>query len=145
MLQIIVILQKIEHTNIIINTITKHNHNNYEHNVVNKVNNHITHINNYATGINHQNKKVSTHIQPTNNFYDDTFNLGKIENIPPSQQTDTVSNITETTNQTISYIDDTFLNNNKIATIEVNPVYQLTDVYGHLKHQIMLSPAQQVF
>ena len=49
----------------------------------------------------------------------------KIENISLSQQTDILNDITETNNQTISYIDDNFLNNNRIATIEANPVSEL--------------------
>ena len=51
--------------------------------------------------------------------------MQKTENILLSQQTDILNNITETNNQTTSYIDDTFLNNNRIATIEVNPVSEL--------------------
>ena len=113
-------------------------------NVIKTVNKHITHMDNYATEINHFNKNVNKHIKHINNydteinyhykrplnnncynFYNDTFNFRKLENISLSQQTDIVNNITETNNQTISYVDDNFLNNNKIATIEVNPVSEL--------------------
>ena len=62
-----------------------------------------------------------------NNLYNDIFNFRKIENISRSQQTDIVNKLTETNNQTISYIDDNSLNNNKMATIEVNPVSELLD------------------
>ena len=64
--------------------------------------------------------KVNKHIKHINNLYNDTFKFRKIENISLSQQTDIVNNITETNNQTISYIDDNFLNTNNIATIEIN-------------------------
>ena len=97
--------KKINNTSNITNTITKHNHNNYEHNVIKKVNKHIKHI---------------------NNLYNDTFNFRKIENISLSRQTYIVNNITETNNQTISYIDDNFLNNNNIATVEINIGSDLT-------------------
>ena len=117
--------KEIEHTNNITNNITKHNHNNYEHNVMKTVNNHITHIKKYDTEINHYNTKVDTHIKHINNLYNDTFNFRKIENISLSQQTGILNHITETNNQTINYIDDNFLNNNRIATIEVNPVSEL--------------------
>ena len=96
-------------TSNITNNVTKHNHNNYEHNVIKKVNKHMKHI---------------------DNFYNDTFNFRKIENISLSQQTDIVNNITETNNQTISYIDDSFLINNNIATVEINTGSDLiTDNY----------------
>ena len=104
------VFKKINNTSNITNNITKHNHNNYDHNVIKKV--------------------VNTHIKHINNFYNDTFNFRKIENISLSQQTDIVNNITETNNQTISYIDDNFLNTNNIATIVVNPVSEiLADSY----------------
>ena len=92
--------KKINNTSNIANNITKHNHNNYEHNVIKKV--------------------VSKHIKHINNFYNETFNVRKVETISLSQQTDIVNNITETNNQTISYIDDNFLNTNNIATITLN-------------------------
>ena len=65
-------------------------------------------------------KKVNKHIKHLNNLYNDTFNLRTIENISLSQQTGIVNNITETNNQTISYIGDSLLNNNNISTVEVN-------------------------
>ena len=83
----------------ITNNITKHNHNNYEHNVLTKVNKPIKH---------------------NNNLYSDTFNFRKTENISLSQQTDIVNNITETNNQTRNYIDDSFLNNNRTTSVEIN-------------------------
>ena len=51
----------------------------------------------------------------------------RTENISLSQQTDITNNITETNNQTITYVDTSYLNNNKIATIIVNPTPSLTD------------------
>ena len=92
--------KKINNTSNIANNITKHNHNNYEHNVIKKV--------------------VSKHIKHINNFYNETFNVRKVETISLSQQTDIVNNIIETNEETISYIDDNFLNNNNISTVEIN-------------------------
>ena len=51
--------KKINNTSNINNASTKHNHNNYEHNVIKKV--------------------VNDNIKHINNFYNDTFNFGKIE------------------------------------------------------------------
>ena len=55
--------------------------------------------------------------------------ITEIENISLSQQTDITNNITETNTQTINYIDNTYLNNNKIATVIVNPTPSLTENY----------------
>ena len=63
------------------------------------------------------------------NPYNDTFNFRKIENISLSQQTHITNNITETNNQTINYIGNSYLNNDKIATIVLNPTPSLTDNY----------------
>ena len=98
------------------NNITRHNHNNYEHNVIKKVNEHIKYINNYDTEINYYSK------EPLNNNYyynpyNDIFNFKKIENISLYQQTDITNKITETKTQTINYVDNKYLNNNKIATV----------------------------
>ena len=46
-----------------------------------------------------------------------------------TQQTDTTNDITETNNQTINYIDNNYLNNDKLATIILNPTPSLTDNY----------------
>ena len=62
-------------------------------------------------------------------FYNGTFNFKKIENISLSQQTDITNNITETNTQTMEYVDNNYLNNNKIATVIVNPTPSLTDNY----------------
>ena len=120
--------EKIHTTSNITNNITKHINNNYEHNVIKKVNTHIQHINNYDTEMNYYTKK-SLNIHNYYNFYHDTFNFRKIENISLSQQTDVTNNITETNNQTIHYVDDNYLNDNKIATIVLNPTPSLTDNY----------------
>ena len=45
------------------------------------------------------------------------FNFRKIENISLTQQTAITNTITETNNQTIAYVDDNYLHNNKIATV----------------------------
>ena len=50
------------------------------------------------------------------------FNFGKVENTPLTQQTDITNNITETNTQTISYVGNNYLNNDKIATIVVNTI-----------------------
>ena len=110
------------------NNITRHNHNNYEHNVIKKVHKHIKHINNYDTEINYYSKK-SLNKKNYYNFYNDSFNFRKIENISLSQQTDITNNIIETSTQTINYIGNNYLNNDKIATIIVNPTPSLTDNY----------------
>ena len=115
-------------TSNITNNITRHNHNNYEHNVIKKVHKHITRINNYDTEINYYSKK-SLNKKNYYNFYDDNFNSRKIKNISLSQQTDITNNIIETNNQSINYIDTNYSNNNKIATIIVNPTPSLTENY----------------
>ena len=96
------------------------------------------HINNYDTGINYYSKKSLS----KNNyfhFYNDNLDFRKIGNISLSQQNDITNNITETNTQTINYVDNSYLNNNKIATIIVNPTPSLTDNYisGYLKRVTM--------
>ena len=120
--------KKINNTSNITNNITRHNHNNYEHNVIKKVNKHIEYINSYDTEIHYHSKK------PLNkknyyNFYNGNFNFRKIENISLSQQTDITNNLTETNTQTINYIGNNYVNNNKIATTIVNPTPSLTENY----------------
>ena len=128
MLLIISILLKNNfNTSNITNNITRHNHNNYEHNVIKKVHKHINNNNNYDTEINYYSKKSIN--KGYHNSYHDTFNFGKIENISLSQQTDITNNITETNTQTINYVDNDYLNINKIATIIVNPTPSLTENY----------------
>ena len=53
----------------------------------------------------------------------------KIENISLSQQTDTTNNTTETNTETINYVDNDYLNNDKIATVSLNTALSLTDNY----------------
>ena len=115
-------------TSNITNKITRHNHDNYEHNVIKHVHKHINHINNYVTEISCYNKK-SLNKKQCNNVYHGNFNFRKIENISLTQQTDMTNNITETNNKTIAYVDNSYLNNDKIATIVVNPTPSLTDNY----------------
>ena len=115
-------------TSNITNNITRHNHNNYEHNVIKKVHKNIKHINNYDTEINYYNKK-SLNKKQYYNFYHDNFNFRKIENISLTQQTDITNNITETNTQTINYVDDNYIKNDKIATIILNPTPSLTENY----------------
>ena len=57
------------------------------------------------------------------------FNFRKIENISLSQQTYITNNINETNNQTTNYMEDNYLNNNKIETIVLNPTPSLIDNY----------------
>ena len=49
-----------------------------------------------------------------------------MENISLTQQTDITNNITETNTQTINYVDDNYIKNDKIATIILNPTPSLT-------------------
>ena len=115
-------------TSNITNNITRRNHNNYEHNVIKKVHNHIKHINNYDTEINYYNKKPHSKKQYYN-FYHGNFNFRKIENISLTQQTDITNNITETNHQTITYVDNNYLNNDKIATTVVNTIPGINENY----------------
>ena len=112
----------------ITNNITRHNHNNYEHNVIKKVHEHIKHINNYHTVVNYYNEK-SLNKKQYCNFYHDNFNFRKIVNVSLTQQTDITNNITETNNQTFTHVGGNYLNNDKIATIILNPTPNLTDNY----------------
>ena len=105
-------IKKKFNTSNITNNITRHNHNNYEHNVINKVHNHIIHVNNYGTEIIYYDKKPHNKKQYYN-FYHDNLNFRKIENISLTQQTDITNNITETNNQTITYVGNNYLNDDK--------------------------------
>ena len=120
--------KKMFNTSNITNNITIHNHSNYEHNVIKQVHKHIKHINDYATGMNCYSKKSLNKGQYPN-FYHDNFNFRKIENIVLTLQTDITNNITETNNQTSTCICSNYLNNNKIATVILNPTPSLTDNY----------------
>ena len=113
-------------TSNITNNTTIHNHNNYGHNVIKQVHKHIKHINNYDTEVNDYNKE-SHNKEQYYNFYHDNFNFGKIGNISLTQQTDITNSITETNNQTFTYVDNNYLNNDKIATVILNTVPSLTD------------------
>jgi hypothetical protein len=114
-------IKKINNTSNITHNITKYINNNYENNIVKKINN------DYSDVIFH-NKKIHNK-KNYYNFYNDTFNFRKIENISLSQQTDITNNIIETNQQTIDYIDNNYINNNNIATIILNPTPSLTDNY----------------
>ena len=48
---------------------------------------------------------MATESTKSNNFYNDTFNFRKIENISIQQQTDIINNINETNTQTIIILD----------------------------------------
>ena len=114
--------------NNITNNTTRHNHNNYEHNAMKKAHKHIKHIHNYDTDENYSSKKPHNK-NNRYNFYNGNFNFRKIENISLSQQTDITNNITETNTRTINYVDNKYVNNNKIATVIVNPTPSLTENY----------------
>ena len=116
--------KKINHKSNITINITRHNHNNYEHNVIKKVHKHIKHINNYGAEIRKGLDKKSYY-----NFYNNNFNLRKIENTSLSQQTNNTNNITKTNTETINYVDNNYLNNDEIATVIVNPTPSLTENY----------------
>ena len=116
------------YTSNITNNITRHNHNKYDHNVIKQVHKHIKNIHNYDTEIHYYNKK-SLNKKPYHNFYHDNFNFRKIENISLTQQTDITNNIIETSNQIITYVDNNDLNNDKIATVILNPTPSLTENY----------------
>ena len=115
-------------TSNVTNNITRHNHNNYEHNVIKRVDKHIKHINNYDTEINYYNEK-SLNRKQHYNLYHDNFNFRRIGNTSLTQRTDITNNISETKNQTITYVCDNYLNNGKIATVILNAVPSLTDNY----------------
>ena len=87
-------------------------------------------MNNYDTEINHYNNKLHN-TKKYHNFYHDSFNFRKIENISLTQQTDITNNITETNNQTITYVDNNYSNNDMIATSILHPTPCC--IYGYLK------------
>ena len=62
-------------------------------------------------------------------MYGDSCNFKKIENISLSQQTYITNNITETSTGTINYVDNNYLNNDKIAPVILNTVPSLTGNY----------------
>ena len=96
--------------------------------MIKQVHRHINHINNYDTEVNYYHKK-SFNKKNYCNFYNDSFDFRKIENIRISQQTDITNNIFETNTQTINYAGNNYLHNNKIATIIVNPTPSLIENY----------------
>ena len=56
------------------------------------------------------------------------------------QQTDITNNVIETSTQTTNCIGETYLNNNKIATVILNSTPSLSEIiYGFLRLAIMLS------
>ena len=89
---------------------------------------HIGHINSFDTGIDHYSKK-SLNKKQYYNFFNENFPFRKIENILLTQQADITNNITETNNQTFTYVDNSYLNIDKIATIILNPTPSLTESY----------------
>ena len=85
-------------------------------------------MNSYDTYINHYSKESSNN---TNYyiFYNYKFNFRKIENISLSQQSDITNSTTEANTETINYVDNKYSNNDKIATVIVNPTPSLTENY----------------
>ena len=122
------VTKKPENTNHTTINITRHNHNNYEHNVIKNINTYIKHIDNYDTDITYYNKK-SFNNNNYYNLYHDISNVRKNEHVSLSQQTDITNNIIETTTQTRTYIDDNYLNNNKIATVILHPTPSVNENY----------------
>ena len=57
------------------------------------------------------------------------LSIERIGNISLSKQIDFTKNTIETNTQTIDYIDENHLNNNKMASIIINPTPSLTDNY----------------
>ena len=57
------------------------------------------------------------------------MNPKKIENISLSQQTNITNNTTETNTETINYVENIYLNNDKIATVIVIPTPSPTENY----------------
>ena len=88
----------------------------------------MNHINNYDTEINCYSKK-SLNTKQYYNFYHVNFNFRETENISLTHQTDITNHITETNNQTITYVDNNCLNNDNIATAILNTVPSLTGSY----------------
>ena len=64
-----------------------------------------------------------------NVYVDSRYKTNDRENISLTRQTDITNNITETNNQIITYVDNNYLNNGKIATIILNPTPSLTENY----------------
>ena len=64
----------------------------------------MKHVNNYDTDINCYNLK--RYKKTYYNFYNDYFNLRKIEKVSLSQQTNITNNIMNTNIQTIEYVDN---------------------------------------
>ena len=99
---------EINNTSNIANAITKQFNNNYENSIIKIINTRIANIN-YNSGYNeltyHNRKPINK--QSYCNFYNDTFNFRKIENISLSQQTYITNNIIETNTQTINHIGNT--------------------------------------
>ena len=93
-----------------------------------KVNKHIKHNNNLDTEVNYYSKQ-SLNKNKYHNFYHGTFNFTNNEIISNSQQTDITNNIIETNTQTTNYIGENCLNNNKIATVILNPTSSLNGDY----------------
>ena len=63
------------------------------------------------------------------------------EIISNSQQTDITNSIIETNTQTTNYIDEIYLNSNKIATVTLNPTPSLHDNYlwiPEVSHNVVL-------
>ena len=120
--------KKIEHTNHITISISRHNHSNYEHNVIKKINKHIAHIHNYDTEINYHNNKNNIE-NYAYYFYHDTFDFRKNEIISSSGQTDITNNVIETNTQTTNYIDENYPTNNNIAAVILNPTPSINESY----------------
>ena len=65
------------------------------------------------------------------------ISISEIENISLTQQTDITNNITATNDQTTTYVDDNYLDDDKIATIVLITVPPLTDNYIWIRESII--------
>ena len=82
----------------------------------------------YDTEVNYYNKKPLNKEQYYN-FYHGNFNFRKIGDISLSQQADITNHIAETNNQTITYVGNNYLDNDKVATVILSTVPFSTDNY----------------
>ena len=96
----------------------------------------MKHISNYDTGKYYNKKPLNKH--NSYHFYNGTLNFRKNAILSNSQQTGIRNNLKETNTQITNYIGDDCLNNDKIATVILNPTQPLNTktIHGFLKQAI---------